>query len=66
MTLQVQHDNGAECWLLWRGEVFAGRFERPVKPLPGRLLWGLYGPKGQPIQRAKSPKTFDFSVLLGA
>lgn len=50
----------AECWLLFRGDLFVGRLERHIKPLPRRLPWSFYDASGQFLQGAIHPRSIQY------
>lgn len=43
-----------ECHLLYKGDQFWGRMERPRALTPGQEAWGLYGRQGL-LTRGRSP-----------
>lgn len=56
----------AVCRFFYRAGRFLGRLERPVRPLPGRLLWSLYWYNGALLASGAKDTDIDLSRLWRA
>ena len=55
--LRVLSDvNLAEAYVLYQGDVYVGRLERPGVPMEGCPPWGLYDANGTTLARGGSPR----------